>query len=242
MRFSDKAIVLQAVRHGDRQSIVKLYTRGHGFFTVIASPSRSSGAKIRQSSLMPLTLLDIVATLRQNRELHRLSEASCYYVHDNLGSSIVKLGIAQFINELLLKTLREQQGNVPLFDFVETTLTYLNDADRDFVNTHLYFLRELSVYLGFEPHNNCSSGTPFFDCREGAFSGMALPFPLGLPGPDSALFSRSLRSNLLREEISRQERQLLLEAWLAYYALHVPGFGEMRSLDVLREISEAMRS
>ena len=242
MRVSDRAIVLQHIRHGDKQSIIKLYTRSHGMVALIASPSRSASAKIRPAALLPLTLLDVVYTLRPNRELQRLSEAGCYYVHDQIASSMAKLALAQFINEALIKTLKEQQSNPQLYDFIESTLNYLNDADRDYTNLHLHFLRELSSHLGFEPHNNRSVNALYFDSREGGFTGLSLPFPLGLGEQDSAMFSRFLSGNALRSSMSRSEREWLLEIWLAYYALHVPGFGELKSVEVLKAISEGLRS
>jgi DNA repair protein RecO (recombination protein O) len=239
MRVRDKAIVLQNIKHGERQSIVKLYTASHGLVTVIASAGRTPSSRIRSASLFPLTLLDVNFTLRQNHEIHRLGEATCYYVHDNISGNLAKLSIAQFMNEVLVKSLKEQQANATLFGFIEGCLNYLNDAEKDYFNLHLYFLRELSRHLGFEPHNNYSpAGAEYFDCREGAFSPMGFPCPLGLSLEDSALFSRFLSSNPLREEIAAERRQWLLEVWLAYYRLHLPGFGELRSLEVLRELSQ----
>jgi DNA repair protein RecO (recombination protein O) len=236
MRIHDKAIVLQSVKHGDRQSIVKLYTRGHGLVTVIASAGRSPSSKIKAASLLPLNLLDINYTARNTREIQRLSEATSYYVHGNLSSSLAKLGIAQFINEVLIKSLKEQQSNEKLYDFIEGCLNYLNDSEKDFVNLHLYFLRELSTFLGFEPHNNYDEHNRYFDSREGGFTPMALPFPLGLAENDSKVFSEFLTINPLKTHITYQQRSLLLDIWLAYYNLHVPNFGELRSLEVLKEV------
>ncbi len=237
MRVRDKAIVLQAIKHGDRQSIVKLYTKGHGLLTVIASAGRSPSSKIRSASLLPLSLIEINFTLRQNREIHRLSEAASYYVHDNINTSLAKLSIAQFINEVLLKSLKEQQANEALYDFVEGCINYLNDTGRDYTNLHIYFLRELSKHLGFEPHNNFSEESLYFDCREGVFSGLSLPFPLGLGVEDSELFSVMLQKNILREKLEHKQRQWLLEIWLAYFQLHIPNFNELKSLEVLREVN-----
>jgi DNA repair protein RecO (recombination protein O) len=236
MRVHDKALVLQSVKHGDRQSIVKLYTRQHGLVTVIASAGRTPSSKIKASALMPLTLLDINYTMRGAREIQRLGEATCYYVHGNIGSSLAKLSIAQFMNEVLIKSLKEQQANAGLYDFIEGCLNYLNDSEKDYINLHLYFLKELSTYLGFEPHNNFGKDYQFFDCREGGFTPLSLPFPLGLTEEDSKMFSEFLSVNALKANISQKQRNWLLEIWVAYYGLHVPNFGELRSLEVLREV------
>lgn len=236
MRISDKAIVLQAVKHGDRQFIVKLYTRGHGLVTLIASAGKSPASKIRAACLMPLSLVEVNYIQRQNREINRLSEIRSYYVHDNLSGSLAKLSIAQFMNEVLIKVLKEQQSHPELYDFLEGCFNYLNDSGRDYTNLHLYFLKEMSRHLGFEPHNNYSHAAPFFDCREGAFSPVSLPFPLGLGADDSLHFSEMLAKNPLREKISYTQRQWMLEIWLAYYQLHLPNFSEIKSLEVLREV------
>jgi DNA repair protein RecO (recombination protein O) len=236
MRVSDKAIVLQSIKHGDKKFILKLYTCHHGMVTVATSVGKTSSSKIKSSSILPLTLVDVELILKQNKEIHTLTEASCYYVSTTISTSLVKLSIAQFLNEILIKCLKEQGANVNLFEFIETCLKFLNDTQEDFINLHLYFLNELSKYLGFEPQNNRSTASPFFDCREGRFTPTSLAFPFGLDRTDSQLFSEFLKINSLKAGISNTQRQTLLEIFLAYYRLHVPGFNDVKSLEVLKEV------
>jgi DNA repair protein RecO (recombination protein O) len=236
MRVSDKAIVLQAIKHGDKKSIVKLYTRDHGSLTTVAYVGKSPSSKIRASSILPLSLVDVELLLKQNKEIQQLTEAGCYYVGNGISQSMSKLAIAQFLTEILTKTLKEQGANPHLFEFIETCIKYLNDSEENYVNLHLYFLMELSKYLGFEPQNNYSPSQCYFDCREGRFSGLGLTMPLGLNAEDSKLFSEFLKINCLKVSIDNARRKTLLEILLAYYKLHVPVFHEMRSLEVLREI------
>src|SRR5687767_4071093 len=99
MRIADKAVVLQAIRHGDKKYILKLYTQNHGLLTVIAAAGRSPSSKIRPASLFPLSLLDVQVIFRQNHEMHRLTETITNYVHEGISRSVSKLSIAQFINE-----------------------------------------------------------------------------------------------------------------------------------------------
>jgi len=236
MRVSDKAIVLQSIRHGDKKLILKLYTRHNGTITVAASAGKSASSKIRSSSILPLNLIDAEMIIKQNKEVHQLTEASCYYVHTNISTSLSRLSIAQFLNEILIKTLKEQSGNEHLFEFIETCLRYLNDTESRYANLHLYFLAELTRYLGFEPQNNYSAAYPFFDCREGQFSALSLALPLGLNKEDSFLFSEFLKVNSLQVNITHAQRQTLLDILLAYYKLHVPGFNDLKSLEVLKEV------
>jgi DNA repair protein RecO (recombination protein O) len=235
MRVSDKAIVLQAIKHGDKKFILKLYTRGQGMLTVSSHVGQAPGSKVKSSTILPLTLLDVEMVVKQNKEIHQLTEASCYCVNNGFAQSITKLSIAQFLNEILIKTLKEQSANPHLYDFIETCLKYLNDAEEG-VNLHVYFLSELTKYLGFEPQNNFSAQATYFDCREGRFTPVELTLPLGLNKEESYLFSEFLKINSLKVKISNTQRQSLLDILLAYYRLHVPGFNEVKSLEVLRAV------
>lgn len=236
MRVSDKAIILQSTRYGDKKYILKLFTQNHGLLSVAAAVSRSASGNLKPASIMPLNLMDIEIVFKQNKEIHRLTEASCYCVHTQIPASLSKLSIAQFLNEILVKSLKEQSGNKHLFEFIETCFKYLNDTEQGFENLHLYFLIELTRYLGFEPQNNYTPVLAFFDCREGQFSQLSLTLPLGLSRDDSLLFSQFLGINCLREKLSNAQRQTILNSLLAYYSQHVPGFHHVKSLDVLREV------
>ncbi len=236
MRVSDKAIVVHAIKYGDKKYILKLFTRHNGLLSAAAAVGKSASSKIKPGSVLPLNLLEIELVFKQNKEIHRLTEASCYSVHPHISESLSKLTIAQFLNEILVKVLKEQSGNAHLFEFIETCLKFLNDTDKGFENLHLYFLIELTKYLGFEPQNNYNSSLKYFDCREGQFSSFSLASPLGLNEADSRLFSEFLKINCLREKISNSQRQNLLESLLAYYTLHVPGFSQVKSLGVLKEV------
>lgn len=236
MRVSDKAIILQAIKHGDKKFILKIYALHHGVLTVAATTGNSASSKIKTSSILPLSLIDAQLIIRQNKDIHQLTEAACYCVHTDISTSLSKLSIAQFLNEILLKSLKEQSGNEHLFELIETCLRFLNDSESGFTNLHVYFLNELTKYLGFEPQNNFSAQTPYFDCREGRFSSVALTFPLGLTKDESFLFSEFLKINALKTNITHAQRQTLLEILLAYYRLHIPGFNDMKSLEVLKEV------
>jgi DNA repair protein RecO (recombination protein O) len=233
MRVSDKAIVLQAIKHGDKKFIVKLYTYNNGLVTASVAINKN----IRQSNIFPLSLINAELILKQNKDVHQITEVSSYYILSNISNSFSKLSIAQFLNEVLIKAIKESATNKHLYEFIESCLIYLNDTETEFVNLHLYFLIEFTKYFGVEPQNNHSVQTPYFDCRDGQFSSMTLAFPLGFGREDSLLFSEFLKINSLRSKISNEQRQIILEVLLAYYRLHFPGFNNLRSLDVLKEIS-----
>ncbi|MGZ3898988.1 MAG: DNA repair protein RecO [Bacteroidia bacterium] len=239
MRVSDKAIVLQAIKYGDKKHIVKLFTRHNGLLTATCVLGSSPSSKIRSGVVLPLSLLEVELIAKQNKEVQQLTEASCYYVNSTISSSISKLSIAQFMNEILLKSLKEQPPNVALYDFIEGCLCYLNESEEDPVNLHVYFLIEFTKYLGIEPSNNHSASSPYFDCRDGRFGTASLSFPMGLDKEDSSLFAAALNINCLAEKLSNVQRKRLLSILVAYYQMHMPGFTNIKSLDVLHEVVTA---
>ncbi len=60
--------------------------------------------------------------------------------------------------------------------------------------------------------------------------------PLGLNREESLLFSEFLKTNGLRVKLSNTQRQVVFEALIAYYKLHIPGFQDIKSLEVLKEV------
>jgi len=236
MRISDKVIVLQTIKYGDKKLILKLFSRNNGLLTAAVSVGNSPSSKIKPGIIFPLNLLNAELIIKQNQDVHRLTEASCYYISAGFSNSISKLSIAQFLNEILIKSIKEHSVNGHLFDFIEGCLKFLNESENDHINLHVYFLIELTKYLGIEPNNNYSAASSFFDCREGQFSTISLSFPLGLDKEDSLLFSEFLKINCLNEKLSNVQRYKLLEILIAYYQMHIPGFNRVKSLEVLKEV------
>lgn len=236
MRISDKAIVLQNIKYGDKKLILKLFTKHNGLLTAAVSVGNSASSKIKPGIVAPLNLLEVEIIKKENQDVHRLTEAVCYQINSEISNSLSKLSIAQFLNEILIKAVKEQSPNRHLFDFIEDSFKFLNEKENDFINIHVYFLIELTKYLGIEPNNNFSTSTSYFDCREGHFTDVHLAFPLGLEKEDSLLFSEILKINILNVKLSNPQRQKLLEILIAYYQMHIPGFNQVKSLEVLREV------
>ncbi|MBK9285585.1 MAG: DNA repair protein RecO [Sphingobacteriaceae bacterium] len=236
MRVNDKALVLQAVKYGDRKSILKLYTREHGLLSVAVVTGSSPKAKVKTSSILPCSLIEAQLIVKQNKDVQQLNEAFCYCPNENITGNFAKIGIAQFINELLIKTLKEQSSNFILFDFIEQFIKYLNECDNNLNALHVYFMLELSIYLGIEPQANFDNINCFFDNREGRFVAVHLPFPMGFDREESQLFNEAIQNNSPEKKWSKEHRIKLLDLLLAYYQMHIPGFSPPKSHIVLKEV------
>jgi len=236
MLVKSEAIILQNIKYADKKAVIKAFTKKHGLLTFSAIITKSSQAKIKPASVLPLTVTELSYALKQNRDIQLLTESNIAYVYDDISRNYLKLAIAQFMNEVLIKCIKEHVGNEELFAFVVNSYKWLNEAKEGYSNLHIYFLLELSKHLGFEPNNNYSANDKYFDTREGKFTPVELGFPLGLNNLQSQLFSQSLNEGLIDKPFSRSERNELIESYLAFYKMHVAGFSDLKSPSVLKEL------
>ena len=72
-----------------------------------------------------------------------------------------------FLAEVLTNTLKEEEQNKPLFNYIETTLLWL-DEQPEYSNFHLLFLLNLTKYLGFYPEQ-INTSYHYFNLLDGKF-------------------------------------------------------------------------
>ena len=96
----------------------------------------------------------------------------------------------------------------------------------------------VSMFLGFHPDLSSYRDGALFDLREGFFTSVT-PFHSDYLNVDDArrmlTLMRMSVSNLHLFPLSRSERNRIIDFILLYYRLHIPQFGEMKTLEVLRE-------
>lgn len=236
MLVKTEGIILQNIKYADRKLILKVFTKQHGLVTFSAIASKAPAAKIKTAATLPLQLVELSFNLKANKEIQQLTESNLLYVFDEVSKDFNKLATAQFLNEILIKCIKEQHPNEDLFDFIIASYKWFNESKTDYNNFHICFLFELTKYLGFEPHNNFDQHNLYFDTREGKFTTVSLSFPLGFDKTQSHVFLKVFDANLLGKPLGRAERNELLECLLAYYKMHVAGFNELKSFAVLREM------
>ena len=66
---------------------------------------------IRSSNIFSLSLINVELILKQNKDVHQVTEISSYYILSNISNSLSKLSIAQFLNEILIKSIKEHCSN-----------------------------------------------------------------------------------------------------------------------------------
>ncbi len=190
---------------------------------------------------LPLTLLEVVFTPRANKQLQTFTDVRLAHPYVSVPFDGVKLSLSLFLAEFLKCASRSEQRNESLYDFVETSMLWLDNASDHLANFHLVFMMHLTRFIGFYPNLDGDNAGAWFDMRAGEFSPVR-PRHSDYVSRDEAraipLLMRMRYDTMRLFRMTRVERQRCVELILYYYRLHVPNFPELRSLEVLQTLYE----
>ncbi len=239
MMTKTEAIVLHSFKYGETRMIVDMYTRSHGRLSFVVQLPKTQKGKMKKQFFQPLTLLSIEVDVRPRLQLQKLGSAVLSAPLSSLQTHPTKLSITLFLSEFLYHALKGEQQNEPLFNYVVSSLLWLDGSEGPVANFHLVFVMRLARFLGFYPNLEDYSPGCFFDLRSSTFCRQA-PVHRDLLLPEEAekvqLMMRMDYATMHVYKLSRQDRGRLLEIALMYYRIHLPAFPELRSLGVLQEM------
>lgn len=220
MLHKTRGIVFRFTKYGESSIIVTIFTELFGIQTYIVNGIRSKNSKGKIALFQPLTLLDLVVYYKENANIKRIKEVKCAHQYQALTTDIRKSIIAIFISEMLNKTVKDETHAQEIFEFLFHALMLLDHQQNSVENFHLVFLIKLSRFLGFGAHQADEIlGARILDSEEEA-----------------------ILKNLLQADFTEQivmtnvQRRNLLEAILRFYTLHIESLGEIKSVQVLRDI------
>lgn len=238
MLHQTRGIVLKTTDYSESSVVAQIYTEKFGVQSYLVQGVKKPRAKIRLNMLQPLHLLDMVVYHKQQGNLQRIAEARLHPVLQRIPYEIERSAMALFLNEMLYKSIRIQSVDEMLFEFAFQAINWLDSTDVVPVNFHLYFLFQLSKYLGFYPAAR-QEGQAYFDLRDGIFKTTDPGHIFVLHEPHTSQWASLLNTNwtaLSTLNIKNEDRRVLLNKMVAYYRLHVDSFGEINSHKVLEEV------
>jgi DNA repair protein RecO (recombination protein O) len=239
MLHQTRGIALHATKYSETSSVIKIYTELFGLQSYLVKGIRKQHARLKPGLFQPLTLLDLVVYHKEKSTLQNLKEAHFSHPYQTIPFDIRKSSIALFINELVYKSIHEEEPHPELFSFLYDACLHLDRTEEGLALFHLVFSLQLTRYLGCMPGLNFSERTPILNLREGTFQATV---------PDHSDFLDAGLSRNIHQLLSTPEtvpasvhlpagtRDALLGAILVYYRLHVPGFREMQSHQVLHTV------
>jgi DNA repair protein RecO (recombination protein O) len=215
-----RGIVFRFTKFGETSIIVTIFTEMFGLQSYMVNGVRSKSAKNKIALYQPLTLLNMVVYHRENANIERIKEIQCFHPYATMATDVRKSAIALFITELLNKTVKEESHTGDLFEFIADSLIALDELTLTFENFHLVFMLKLSRFLGFGVHhiNELLGGRLTDEAGEKNLN------ILLIAGYQDVL------------QITNQQRRTLLDLIIKFYGEHMGTLGEMRSLQVLRDV------
>ena len=202
LETKSRAIVLHTTRQGDSSLVVhvldaaagrqSLYLRGVG-------KGRNGSAA---AAFHPLSVLEVVTVATPRSSLLYLREYEPLFALGSLRTDIRKSTTAQFVCEVLWRTLRTGDGDPELFAWLVESIRALDQCP-GVANFAAWWLVGFSALMGFRPEDNWSEDNPVFDIVSARFqpSLQWLPAGSGLfasrgqkePSGESALRKQDLR-------------------------------------------------
>lgn len=237
MTVKTKAIVFSAIKYAEADLIVTCFTEKAGIKTyLLRNILKSKKSGLKTSYFQPLTQLELVATHKNKGTLEYIREAKIAVPYKSLHTDIVKTGLVMFLSEILKSCIREEEANVQLYHFIEQSLLWL-DENQQVANFHIYFMLQLSSYLGFYP-DATDKNLPYFNLLEGKFQLNKIePYCMeGETVDHLKMFFDNDKEELKSLHLSKQSRSNLLDVLLTYYQLHVQGYKKPKSLAVLNQL------
>ena len=234
-----KGIVLNTIRYSDKHNIVHIYTDGRGLMSFAVPLGKTQAARMRNAMLMPLSLIDLEASVRSGRDLSMLREVRRNYPLATLYSNPVKNAIALFISELLTHVIQEPEGNAYLFSYIEQSVKLLEELSGQIANFHICFLYHLGAHLGIQPNVESYRKGYWFDMTDGVFVPAAVRGHALLQPQEAQvihLLSRMTFGNMGVFRFNREERNRMLDVIIGYYRLHNAAIGTLRSPDILKQL------
>lgn len=183
---------------------------------------RNKSSKSKIALYQPLTLLDLVVYHRENANINRIKEIKCLYPYQSIPIDVRKSSLAMFMNEMITKTVREESHALELCEFLIDSFITLDQQREQIENFHLIFLLKLSRLLGFGAQTKHDV--------------------LNIRVADDAiekLLEQLIRANYSDHfAITVHQRRELLDLIVKFYADHIDTLGEIKSIQVLREVMD----
>ena len=241
MLSTTKGIVIHHFKYGEKSVIAKIYTKKYGLQSYILNGVRNKKTKNKAVYLQPLSLIEINGFHKEKKGLQQVKSIQLDVPFSSIPFNINKSSIAFFIAEILYKSIKEEEANDKLFDFLYNTIQVLDLNENNYNNFHILFLAHLTKHLGFHPQINETSQNSnlYFDLQEGCFVSLQPHHNAFITTPLTHLFYTVFGTNfdaMKTLKINANERKLLLNAFLNYYSLHLSNFDNLKTLDILEEV------
>lgn len=233
-------IVFRSMKYRETSLIVDIYTKELGNRSYLINGVRSPKSKSSASILQAMTQLDLLVYDKAGPgKLNRIKEYKLGRYYNKIPFQVIRSMIGQFMIEVFRKCVRDDDGNIEMYNFIIDWFDFLDTTEHSVKNIIPVFLIELASKEGFAIDNSKTQKDAYFDLKEGHFT-QEIPEDLYYLDKNlsSILYSLSTtkRTDAYEIKISGKQRSILIDQLIIFFRLHIESFGEIKSLDILRSI------
>jgi len=152
---------------------------------------------------------------------------------------IKKSTIVFYINEILYKSIKDNQPDKKLFDFICSVIIHLDSISGKILNFMVFASVQLTKFFGFFPKTNYSEKNNVFNIVEGTFHNNEPSGDLFLLPHHSLLLSKFIISDLDNYhhiDIDDKTGIQILNALNSYYSIHIINNYEIKSFKIFERI------
>lgn len=239
MLIKTKGIIIKSLKYGESSLILDIYTEEFGLRSYIIGGVRNRKKGNKAGMLQLMSIVNIVAYNKSSNSLNRIKEVKTHVVYKSLPFDVVKSSVGLFITEVTRRSISQGEQSPSLFKLLYRSYIHMDETDKSISLFPIVFLLKLSTELGFAPAHNYSEDRPVFSLQEGEFIPDLQPSPYVLDKTVSQyLYSLLFEDFGISDKftIPKEIRWRLLDDLIKFFRFHIDNFGQIKSLDVLREV------
>jgi DNA repair protein RecO (recombination protein O) len=219
-----RGIVLRNTNYSENSIVAKIFTSVFGVQSYLINGIRNNKGAIKTAIIQPLNLLDLEVYHKPNGGLQRIKEARPNPMLQDIPVNISKSCVGMFVNEVLNKTLNEEEPHEDLFEFIEEFICFLDATEDSLALIPHYFLLGLSRHLGFFPELDHAVSLTL-DLQEGRMvAEEATPYSLEANENELLMKLNTLKMNEIQAiDATKTIRISLLKKLISYYQIHIVG-------------------
>lgn len=236
MHHAGQGILFHSFDYSETSLILKVYTQEQGLKTLIHKGARRKKNKANQ----PLSLVQVEYYQKEGQEMGAIRNMTLEKPFISLYSDFYKSSVVLFLRELLYKTILEEEPNAELFAFIKTFLVAY-DAQPFDANAHLWFVAQLTKYLGIQPDTTEYIAQDEFNLEQGIFQRYCPKHEAHMDRTLTASFCDVLGTKfaaLPSLQLTNDVRRKLLDAQILYYRLQLTEMKVINSHAILKELLE----
>ncbi len=232
MLVNRQGIICKTIKYGESSLILDIFSPDVGMRSYICGGVRKK--KSAKAAIMQvMNMVDIVCYDKPSNKpsLSRIKEIKFHKIYSHIPFDIVRGTLGIFLIEVSRKSVTQTDDTQSTYDFIMAKFDELDSDDvllRDF---HIRYMIELARVIGFELQNNRDQLNPVFSLSEGMYVESTLNNRRTLEPELSMILSNYMSGQVVNS--TKDQRKELINHLVDYYKIHVEGFNDLRSLEVL---------